>query len=35
LAGYACIGFGVVLLLVGVNAAVAFIHDGGLLGGIL
>lgn len=35
LTGYACIGFGVVLLLVGVNAAVAFIHDGGLLKGIL
>jgi succinate dehydrogenase / fumarate reductase cytochrome b subunit len=35
LTGYACIGFGVVLLLVGINAAVAFIRDGGLLGGIL
>jgi succinate dehydrogenase / fumarate reductase, cytochrome b subunit len=35
LSGYACIGFGVVLLLVGVNAAVAFIRPGGLLGGIL
>jgi succinate dehydrogenase / fumarate reductase cytochrome b subunit len=35
LTGYACIGFGVVLLLVGLNAAVAFIHPGGLLGGIL
>ena len=35
LAGYACIGFGVVLLLVGINAAIAFIHPGGLLGGIL
>jgi succinate dehydrogenase / fumarate reductase, cytochrome b subunit len=34
-AGYACIGFGVVLLLVGINAAVAFIHKGGLLGGLL
>ena len=34
-AGYACIGFGVVLLLVGVNAAVAFIYDGGLLKGLL
>lgn len=33
--GYACIGFGVVLLLVGINAAVAFIHKGGLLGGLL
>ncbi len=35
LTGYACIAFGVVLLLVGINAAVAFIHPGGLLGGIL
>jgi succinate dehydrogenase / fumarate reductase cytochrome b subunit len=35
LTGYACIAFGAVLLLVGINAAVAFIHDGGLLGGIL
>lgn len=35
LTGYACIGFGVVLLLVGINAAVAFIKPGGLLGGIL
>lgn len=35
LAGYACIGFGVVLLLVGINAAVAFIRPGGLLGGII
>ena len=35
IAGYACIGFGVVLLLVGINAAVAFIRPGGLLGGIL
>jgi succinate dehydrogenase / fumarate reductase cytochrome b subunit len=35
LTGYACIAFGVVLLLVGVNAAFAFIHHGGLLGGIL
>ena len=35
LAGYACIAFGAVLLLVGINAAVAFIHDKGLLGGIL
>jgi succinate dehydrogenase / fumarate reductase cytochrome b subunit len=34
-AGYACIGFGIVLLLVGLNAAIAFIHPGGLLGGIL
>ncbi|HEV7397763.1 MAG TPA: succinate dehydrogenase cytochrome b558 subunit [Pyrinomonadaceae bacterium] len=35
LTGYACIAFGVVLLAVGVNAAVAFIHEGGLLKGIL
>ena len=35
IAGYACLGFGVVLLLVGINAAVAFIRPGGLLGGIL
>jgi len=35
LTGYACIAFGVVLLLVGINAAVAFIHKGGLLGGLL
>jgi succinate dehydrogenase / fumarate reductase cytochrome b subunit len=33
--GYACIAFGVVLLLVGINAAIAFIRPGGLLGGIL
>ena len=35
LAGYACIGFGIVLLLVGLNAAVAFIRPGGLLGGLI
>jgi succinate dehydrogenase / fumarate reductase cytochrome b subunit len=35
LAGYACIGFGILLLLVGVNAAVAFIRPGGLLGGLI
>ena len=35
LTGYACIAFGVVLLLVGVNAAIAFIRPGGLLGGIV
>ena len=35
LAGYACLGFGVVLLLVGINAAVAFIRDGGLIGGLI
>jgi len=35
LTGYACLGFGVVMLLVGINAAIAFIRPGGLLGGIL
>lgn len=35
LAGYACIAFGIVLLAVGLNAAVAFIRPGGLLRGIL
>ena len=35
LTGYACIAFGVLLLLVGINAAVAFIHPGGLLGDII
>ena len=35
IAGYACFGFGVVLLAVGINAAVAFIRPGGLLAGIL
>lgn len=35
LTGYACIAFGVLMLLVGVNAAVGFIHEGGLLGGII
>jgi succinate dehydrogenase / fumarate reductase cytochrome b subunit len=35
LTGYACIGFGVILLLVGINAAVAFIRPGGLLGRII
>lgn len=35
LAGYACIAFGVVLLVVGLNAAVAFVRPGGLFGGIL
>ena len=35
LTGYACIGFGVVLLFVGINAMVAFVRPGGLLGGIL
>jgi succinate dehydrogenase / fumarate reductase cytochrome b subunit len=35
IAGYACLGFGVVLLAVGINAAVAFLRPGGLLPGIL
>lgn len=35
LTGYACIAFGVLLLLVGINAAIAFIRPGGLLGGVL
>ena len=35
LTGYACIAFGALLLLVGLNAAVAFIRPGGLLGGII
>ena len=35
LTGYACIGFGIFMLLVGINAAVAFIRPGGLLGGLL
>jgi len=35
LAGYACMGFGAVLLAVGINAAVAFIHPGGLLRAII
>lgn len=35
LTGYACIAFGVLLLLVGINAAVAFIRPGGLLGGFI
>jgi succinate dehydrogenase / fumarate reductase cytochrome b subunit len=35
ISGYACLGFGVVLLAVGVNAAIAFIRPGGLLRGIL
>jgi succinate dehydrogenase / fumarate reductase, cytochrome b subunit len=34
LTGYACIAFGALLLLVGVNAMVAFVRPGGLLGGI-
>jgi len=35
ISGYACLGFGVLLLAVGINAAVAFIRPGGLLAGIL
>ena len=35
IAGYACLGFGIVLLAVGINAAVAFIRPGGLLARIL
>jgi len=35
IAGYACLGFGLVLLAVGINAAIAFIKPGGLLPGIL
>lgn len=35
LTGYACIGLGIFLLAVGINAAAAFIRPGGLLGGIL
>jgi succinate dehydrogenase / fumarate reductase cytochrome b subunit len=34
LTGYACIAFGAALLLVGINAAIAFIRPGGLLGGL-
>ncbi len=33
--GYACIAIGLLLLAVGINAQVAFIREGGLLGGIL
>ena len=35
LTGYACIGFGVVLLVFWINVAVAFLRPGGLFGGIL
>jgi succinate dehydrogenase cytochrome b subunit len=35
LTGYACIALGLLLLAVGINAQVAFIREGGLLGGIL
>lgn len=34
LTGYACIAFGIFLLAVGINAAIAFIRPGGLLAGI-
>ena len=35
LTGYACIAFGILLLMVGINAMISFIRPGGLLGGIL
>ncbi|MDT5294784.1 MAG: succinate dehydrogenase / fumarate reductase, cytochrome b subunit [Acidobacteriota bacterium] len=35
LTGYACIAIGLLLLAVGINAEVAFVRPGGLLGGIL
>lgn len=35
LTGYACIGFGAVLLAVGINAMIAFVRQGGLLGGLI
>ena len=35
LTGYACIAFGVLLLMVGLNAVASFVRPGGLLGGIL
>ena len=35
LTGYACIAIGLLLLAVGINAQVAFLRPGGLLGGIL
>ena len=35
LTGYACIAIGLLLLAVGINAAIAFIRPGGLLAGIL
>jgi succinate dehydrogenase / fumarate reductase cytochrome b subunit len=35
LTGYACIALGLLLLAVGINAEVAFLRPGGLLGGIL
>jgi succinate dehydrogenase / fumarate reductase cytochrome b subunit len=35
LTGYACIAFGLLLLVVGLNAAIAFIRPGGLIPGIM
>ena len=35
LTGYACIAFGLLLLAVGLNAAIAFVRPGGLIPGIL
>ena len=35
LTGYACIAFGILLLVVGINAAVAFVKAGGLIPGII
>jgi succinate dehydrogenase / fumarate reductase, cytochrome b subunit len=35
ISGYACLGFGAVLLVVGINAAIAFIRPGGLVPWIL
>jgi succinate dehydrogenase / fumarate reductase cytochrome b subunit len=35
LMGYACIAFGIFLLAIGINAAIAFIWNGGLLGGLM
>jgi succinate dehydrogenase / fumarate reductase cytochrome b subunit len=35
LTGYACIAIGLLLLVVGINAEIAFLRPGGLLGGIL
>ena len=32
LTGYACIAIGIFLLAIGINAAIAFVHPGGLLG---
>jgi hypothetical protein len=35
LTGYACLAFGVLLLMVGINAMLSFIRPGGLLRGVL